>query len=62
MPDLSEDRVLPRARERAVVVQVETDGALWTQEGLAQYSTGDALLTDTEGSGPVLVQTYELFD
>jgi hypothetical protein len=61
-PDLSEDRVVRRARKRAVVVQVETDGTLWTQEGLVHYSTGDALLTDNEGSGPVLVQTYELFD
>ena len=51
-PDLSEDRTARRARKRAVVVQVEfaaTGGTLPTQEGPVSYSTGDALLTGTEG-------------
>ena len=79
-PDLSEDRAARRARKRAVVVQVEfaeTDGTLSTQEGPVHYSTGDALLTGTEGerwsvardtfdfsvvSGPVFAQSYELLD
>jgi hypothetical protein len=50
--DLSEDRAARRARKRAVVVQVEfavADGTLPTQEGLVNYSTGDALLTGIDG-------------
>jgi hypothetical protein len=63
-PDLSEDRAACRARKRAVVVQVEfaqTDGALPTQEGPVNYSTGDALLTGTEGERwPVSRGTFEV--
>src|SRR5664279_1064449 len=61
--DLSEDRAARRARKRAVVVQVvfaEAAGTLSTQEGPVNYSTGDALLTGTEGERwPV---TRHIFD
>ena len=63
-PDLSEDRAARRARKRAVVVQVEfaeTDGTLSTQEGPVHYSTGDALLTGTEGKRwPVTRNTFDV--
>jgi hypothetical protein len=62
--DLSEDRAARRARKRAVVVQVEfaeTDGTLSTQEGPVHYSTGDALLTGTEGERwPVACDTFDV--
>jgi hypothetical protein len=63
-PDLSEDRAALRARKRAVVVQVEfteTDGTLSTREGPVHYSTGDALLTGTEGKRwPVARDTFDI--
>jgi hypothetical protein len=63
-PDLSEDRAARRARKHAVVVQVEfaeTDGTLATQEGPVHYSTGDALLTGTEGKRwPVARDTFDV--
>ena len=62
--DLSEDRAARRARKRAVVVQVEfaeSDGTLPTQEGSVHYSTGDALLTGTEGERwPVARGTFDV--
>ena len=63
-PDLSEDQAARRARKRAVVVQVEfaeTDGTLSTREGPVHYSTGDALLTGTEGKRwPVARDTFDI--
>ena len=51
-------------RKHAVVVQVEfaeTDGTLSTQEGPVHYSTGDALLTGTEGERwPVACDTFDV--
>lgn len=50
--DLSEDRTARRARKRTLAVQVEfagADGTLSTEEGPMKYSTGDALVTGTEG-------------
>jgi hypothetical protein len=61
--DLSEDRAARRARKRAVVVQVEfadKGGTLSTQEGPVHFSTGDALLTGSEGERwPVARNTFE---
>jgi hypothetical protein len=62
--DLSEDRAARRARKRDVVVQVEfagKKGTLSTQEGPVTYSTGDALLTGTEGERwPVPRGTFDI--
>ena len=62
--DLSEDRAARRARKRAVVVQVQfadQGGTLSTQEGPVHYSTGDALLTGSEGERwPVARGTFDV--
>lgn len=50
--DLTQDRAARRARKRTLAVHVEfagADGMLSTREGPMKYSTGDALLTDSEG-------------
>ena len=63
-PNLSEDRAARRARKRAVVVQVEfaeKGGTLSTREGPVHYSTGDALLTGSEGERwPVARETFDV--
>jgi hypothetical protein len=62
--DLSEDRAARRARKRAVVVQVEfaeKAGTLATQEGPVHFSTGDALLTGSQGERwPVPRHTFDV--
>ncbi|MDQ6924280.1 MAG: PGDYG domain-containing protein [Pseudomonadota bacterium] len=63
-PDLSEDRAARRARKRAVVVQVEfadKAGILPTQQGPVHFSTGDALLTGSQGERwPVARDTFDV--
>lgn len=63
-PDLSQDRAARRARTRAVAIQVEfaeIDGALPTQQGPVNYSTGDAILTDIDGERrPVARHTFDI--
>jgi hypothetical protein len=63
-PDLSEDRAAYRARKSGVAIQVEfaeMDGTLATQQGPVKYSTGDALLTGTEGERwPVARETFDV--
>jgi hypothetical protein len=62
--DLSDDCAARRARKRAIVLKVEfatTDGTLATREGPVSYSTGDALITGTEGERwPVGRQTFDV--